>query len=155
MQKVSKVSMIILMQPDIAQAVTFYQNLGLKLMFHLKGKWAEFDMNGVKLGLCPTSAPTHEKRVGVVFEVADLHAFYEEHKETIMFIGSPQEALHGIMISLKDPGDNIFDLYQPTPEKLATFVRRVAEQPCCNQNDMCCKNTKVNSSAEGLCAKYK
>lgn len=153
MQKVSKVSMIILMQPDIAQAVTFYQNLGLKLMFHLKEKWAELDMNGVKIGLCPTSTPAHEKRVGVVFEVPNLHAFYEEHKETNMFIGSPQEALHGIMISVKDPGNNVFDLYQPTPEKLATFVRRVAGQPCCkDQTDGCCKATRVNRSAEDLCA---
>lgn len=147
MHIVSKVSMIILMQPDIAQAVTFYQKLGLKLLFHLREKWAEFDLNGVKIGLCPTGNPAPEKRVGVVFEVADLSALYEEHKDSGMFIGTPTEAIHGIMVSVKDPGNNIFDLYQPTPEKLATFVQRVAKEPCCTNKPStgCCKKEQLDT----------
>src|SRR5437868_12163577 len=122
MQTVSKIGMIILMQQDIAKAVDFYQALGLKLLFHLRDKWAEFELGGVKIGLCPTSAPAIDRRIGVVFEVVDFTTFYANHKESGIFLGEPTQALHGTMISFKDPGGNILDLYQPTPERVKDLV---------------------------------
>lgn len=147
MQKVSKVAMIILMQQDIAKAVEFYQNLGLKLLFHLRDKWAEFDLGGVKIGLCPTAAPVIERRAGAVFEVADVQAFYEEHKDSGMFLAAPTQALHGVMVSFKDPGGNIIDLYQPTPERVKELVKRVADERCCQdtQSDGCCRKNRPTS----------
>lgn len=141
MQTVSKVAMIILMQQDVAKAVVFYQNLGLKLLFHLRDKWAEFELGGVKIGLCPTSAPIIDRRVGAVLEVADVQAFYEHHKESGIFLGEPTQALHGSMVSFKDPGGNILDLYQPTPERVKELVKRVADQGCCKgpQVGGCCR----------------
>lgn len=142
MQKVSNVSMIILMQQDIAQAVTFYQHLGLRLVFHLRDKWAEFDLSGVKIGLCPTSAPVMDRRLGIVFQVADVRTFYEEHKQSGMFIAEPAEALHGIMVSFKDPGGNIMDFYQPTPERIKEFAQQTSRDGCCKGSEAptgCCK----------------
>jgi hypothetical protein len=145
MSTVSKVAMIILMQQDIAKAVAFYQTIGLKPLFHLRGKWAELDLAGVKIGLCPTGAPAMDRRTGIVFEVADLQAFYDHHKESGIFLGEPTQALHGIMVSCKDPSGNIIDLYQPTPERVKAFTKRVADGGCCKENEQaegCCrKNT--------------
>ncbi|MBS1986847.1 VOC family protein [Candidatus Dependentiae bacterium] len=131
MQTVSNVAMIILMQQDIAKGVAFYQKLGLKLLFHLRDKWAELDLGGVKIGLCPTSVDPIDRRIGVVFAVEDLQAFYQEHKDSGMFMNEPTEALHGIMVSFKDPGGNILDLYQPTPQRVKDLVKRVADEGCC------------------------
>ena len=116
---VKKVGMLILLQPDIAAAVAFYQELGLRLKFHMKEKWAEFSVGKeVKIGLCPAEKTTHSRRTGIVFEVDDLMAFYAAHKTTIEFLGEPTEAVHGIMAACKDPGNNIVELYQPTPERV-------------------------------------
>jgi len=146
MQPITKVSMIIIMQPDMQKAVDFYSSFGLKLVFHLTDRWAEFDLNGVKIGLCPTSESGVERRVGAVFEVADLHALYEERKSEGIFINEPAEALHGIMLSMKDPGGNIVDLYQPTPERIRGYAERVSKQ-----GQGCCGGTtcKKGSSGDG------
>ena len=60
----TRVNMLILMQPDLEKGVAFYQkNLGLRLIFHIKGKWAEFQFGDIKIGLAPigqeTAAPSH------------------------------------------------------------------------------------------------
>lgn len=125
---VTKVHMLILMEPDIAAAVSFYQGLGLKLVFHLKDKWAEMQLGELKLGLCPTQEPSADyvRQTGIVLQVAHLYKVYEEHRDTIHFLGEPKEAVHGIMVSFKDPGNNILDLYQPTPEKVAAIVKEAA-----------------------------
>lgn len=129
------VNMIILMQNDLSQAVAFYQEFGLPLKFHISHKWAEFDVHGVKLGLAETTQELPERRTGIVFGVDDLKAYYEMHKEVINFIGEPVEAVHGFIISFKDPGNNIVDLYQPTPEKVKAAVEKAAhdakQKGCC------------------------
>lgn len=138
--QVQKVGMIILMERDLDAAVSFYLRLGLSLKFRMKEKWAEFDISGVKLGLCPTTQDMQGRRSGIVFEIADVRQAYEELKGEMTFVGEPVEALHGIMVSIQDPGGNILDLYQPTPEKvkeLAQQVKQEDEGGCCGRKDSC------------------
>ena len=141
---IKKISMIITLQPDIEKAVEWYKNLGLRLIFHIKGKWAEFDVNGVKIGLCPTgSTELPDRHSGVVFEVADLDAVFNQLKDTVTFMNDPVQALHGIMVSIKDPGNSIIDLYQPTPEKIKEYMDKQSREGCCKgqaeQSEECCK----------------
>lgn len=128
MTHVKKVAMVIIMVPNVEQAVAFYTLFGLRLRFHLKNAWAEFSLGDVKLGICPTSKPLTETRTGIVLEVDDLYATYQALKETVIFLGEPKAALHGIMVSFRDPGGNILDLYQPTPEKVSQLVDEVVNQ---------------------------
>lgn len=121
-----KLGMVIVMQPDLAKAVEFYQKLGLKLNFHLPNRWAEFDLGCVKIGLCPTQQEQDNVRTGIVFEVMqDLLALHATLKEQgVNFVNEPVIAPHGVMVGVKDPGGNVFDLYQPTPEKMKEFVEK-------------------------------
>ena len=139
---VKRVNMLILMQPDLEAAVTFYSELGLTKKFHLKEKWAEFDVQGVSLGLCPISATDlPDRRTGIVLEVEDLRALHQELIDYIQFVGEPVEAVHGLMVSFRDPGGNILDLYQPTPEKVQDLVKETVEKEkkssssCCSQKE--------------------
>lgn len=135
------VNMFILMENDIAKAVAFYQNFGLKLNFHSSNRWAEFDINGVKMGLAQTSQELPERRTGIVLEVSDVHEFYLTHKDSgIEFLSEPVEAVHGIILSFRDPGNNILDLYQPTPEKLKAAIKKAAEEA--EKNAGCCQSPK-------------
>lgn len=143
---IKKVGMIIFMERDLAKAVEFYKDLGFKLKFHLKDKWAEFELENVKIGLCPTSEDLGLVRTGIVLEINDLKAFVEARKGSIEFFGEPHEAVHGIMISFKDPSGNVLDLYQPTPEKVKELMRKTAQE---EGNDSCCK--PGDESEEGEC----
>ena len=126
---ITKVGMIILLEHDVDAAVTFYKKIGLKQIFHIKESWAEFAVGDVKIGLCPTSQEVHDRITGLVLEVDDVRAFYEKYKDEILFTSKPIEKVHGIMASIKDPGGNIIDLYQPTPEKVQKLVKQVVENP--------------------------
>lgn len=125
-----KLGMVIFMQPDLAKAVEFYQNLGFKLNFHLPNRWAELDLGCVKLGLCPTDQVQDNIRTGIVFEVMDdlitLHAKLKE--QGVTFVNEPITAPHGVMVGVKDVGGNVFDFYQPTPEKMKEFVEKNKDQ---------------------------
>lgn len=143
---VKKVGMFILMERDLAASVEFYKSLGFKLKFHLKDKWAEFELENVKVGLCPTDEDLGLVRTGMVLEIDDLRAFYEARKSSIEFFGEPHEAVHGIMISFKDPSGNVLDLYQPTPEKVRELIKKTAQE---EGNDSCCK---PNSDESGCCS---
>ena len=62
-------------------------------------------------------------------EVADVQKSYDELKAAgIEFVREPNAAVHGIMASIKDPGKNIIDLYQPTPEKVEEMVKNIKEK---------------------------
>jgi len=137
--QIEKVGMIILMERDLDAAVSFYLRLGLSLKFRMKEKWAEFDINGVKLGLCPTSQDMQGRRSGIVLDVTDVRSIYEELKGEVTFIGEPVDALHGIMVSIQDPGGNILDLYQPTPEKVIELAKQTKKQEggCCRADKSC------------------
>jgi predicted enzyme related to lactoylglutathione lyase len=140
--QVQKVGMIILMERDLDAAISFYLRLGLSLKFRMKEKWAEFDINGVKLGLCPTAQDMQGRRSGFVLEIADVRQAYEELKGEVTFLGEPVEALHGIMVSIQDPGGNVFDLYQPTPEKVYEYAKTVKQEDegCCGKQSSCKKS---------------
>ncbi|HLB40188.1 MAG TPA: VOC family protein [Candidatus Babeliales bacterium] len=136
-----KVGMLILMQHNLDQAVEFYRQLGLELKFHLKGKWAEFQIGDVKLGLCPTEAEPFQRHTGIVLEVPDLHQFYTSRKAAGLNFpwGEPKVAPHGIMVGVEDPSGNILDLYQPTPEKVLELARQAPQTAA-----SCCKNRSAN-----------
>lgn len=121
-----KLGMIIVMQPSLADAVSFYKDvLKLPLKFHLKDKWAEFDLGCVKFGLCPIGQKQDNIRTGIVIETdQDIKGLYESHKDSITFLSEPVVAVHGVMIGFKDPGGNILDLYQPTPEKVKELAKK-------------------------------
>ncbi|MBP7854799.1 VOC family protein [Candidatus Babeliales bacterium] len=125
-----KLGMIILMQTDLKKAVEFYKKLGMVQKFYLEDKWAEFDLGCIKLGLCPTEHAQDNIRTGIVFEIfQDLIAWHKELKEQgVDFVNEPVVAAHGVMVGVKDPGGNVFDLYQPTPEKLKEFIDKQKEQ---------------------------
>ena len=124
-----KIGMIILMQPDLKKAVEFYEKLELKKNFHLEGKWAEFDLGCVKLGLCPTDIPQDNVRTGIVLEILqDLHELYKRLKaDGVEFFSEPVVAPHGIMVAFKDAGGNVIDLYQATPEIYKDFIKKQQE----------------------------
>ena len=140
-QIVKKIAMVILMQRNLAEAVEFYKKLGFKLKFHLKDKWAEFELGETKIGLCPTDEETGLIRTGIVLEVGDLKAIYENEKEWIKFFDKPHEAVHGIMISFQDPSGNVLDFYQPTPEKIEELIKKSGaevDDKCCQAEEKCC-----------------
>ncbi len=125
----TRVSMLILMQPDLEKGVAFYNKLGLRPIFHIKGKWAEFQLGDIKIGLAPISQELPLHRTGIVLEVQDLKATFESlKKEGVEFVREPVEALHGFMASFRDPGNAVIDLYQPTPEKVAQFMEQQKKQ---------------------------
>jgi len=145
MPLIKKAHMFIMLSQDklFEDTVTFYKSLGLTPKFHLKDKWAEFDLGNLLLGICPASQELPDRRTGIVLEVQDLKKIYDEHKDSMTFISEPVEAIHGIMISVKDPSGNIFDLYQPTPEKvkdLAQKIKEKEEQDCCGCESSMCKD---------------
>jgi predicted enzyme related to lactoylglutathione lyase len=156
MQAVKKVAMVIVMENNLEAAVEFYKKLGLKLIFHLKERWAEFKIGDLQIGLCPTSEKIEYNRTGIVFEIADLAAFYEAQKDALSFLDKPVEATHGVMVSLQDPSGNIIDLYQPTPEKVKDLAQKMGGQDACcgnpangeEKSDSCCRSEAAN---QGCC----
>ena len=131
-----KIGMLITIQHDIEASFEFYKNLGLMPKFHIKDRWAEFELDNTKFILCPTENELPERHTGIVLEVKDLKKLHEELlTKNITFVTEPKEAPHGIMASIKDPGNNIIDLYQPTHEKVANIVREA--QGCCGAEKEC------------------
>jgi predicted enzyme related to lactoylglutathione lyase len=140
------VYMFIIMEHDLLAAIEFYTMLGFKLKFHLKNQWAEMLADNIKIGLCYIGQELPERRSGLVVQVNDLMDFYTKYKDALPFIGEPKEKVHGIMIGLKDPGGNIIDLYQPTPEKVADLIKKAKkEDNCCDGTmDLCaCKSSQI------------
>ena len=124
-----KVGMLIVMERDIEKDIEFYQKMGFTLAFHLQGKWAELLIGDIKLGLCPTEQDLPDRHTGIILEVSDVQGAYNDFKAAgIEFVREPFQAVHGIMTSIKDPGGNVIDLYQPTPEKVEELVKKMKEQ---------------------------
>ena len=121
---ITKVGMIILMEPDMSAAILFFEKLGIKKQFELEDRWVEFSIGDVKLGLCKTPHEATEQHAGFVLEVDDLYKFYEEMKDKVTFHREPKAAQHGIMATIKDPGGNLIDLYQPTTQKFKETVEQ-------------------------------
>ena len=124
-----KVGMLILMENDLEKAIEFYQKLGFPLVFHLKEKWAELGIGDIKLGLAPTDQQLPDRHTGIILEIDDVKKAYDElSQKGVTFIREPHEAVHGIMTSIKDPGGNIMDLYQPTPEKVHEVIEGLKKE---------------------------
>lgn len=144
MNLIKRLSMVILMEHDLEAAVEFYTKLGFTPVFHLKDKWAEFDLDGIQIGLCPIEQKFDDFRTGVVFQIDDLKEFYDANNTTLTFLDKPFEAVHGIMASIKDPGGNIIDLYQPTPHKVQEFANKMAQE---GAGKGCCKKDAISAAA--------
>ncbi len=149
---ITKVGMIILLEHDVDAAVQFYKKLGLKQIFHIKDSWAEFALGDVKIGLCPTSQEPRDKVTGVVLEVDDIKAFYEKYKDEIPFKSEPIEKVHGLMASIQDPGGNLIDLYQPTPEKVQKLVKQVVEKEKAEKGKSSCNPANCRCKKDKACA---
>jgi predicted enzyme related to lactoylglutathione lyase len=143
---VSQVYMVVLMQKDLEVAVKFYEKLGLKLNFNLENKWAEFNLNGVMVGLCPSPEVEKGRYTGIVFKTDDVQKMYEALKaDAVEFVAEPSIATHGVMASFLDPSGNRLDLYQPTHEKVREVLEK--EGKFCGPDagckkadgDACCK----------------
>lgn len=142
MAHITSVYMVVLMQPDMQKAHTFYKNLGLQEKTVVPGKWIEFDVNGVTVALCPVQDTVQRGYSGFVLQTDDIYAMHKKLSDDgIQWIVAPTVATHGIMASFVDVGGNQIDLYQPTHEK----VREVLQKKTCKKEDKCCKKKAVPS----------
>jgi len=157
---IKKVHMFIMMAQDslFEDAVSFYKEIGLQPKFHLKDKWAEFQVGNMLIGVCPASQELPDRRTGIVMEVEDLKTIYDKQKDSITFLSEPVEAIHGIMASVKDPSGNIFDLYQPTPDKVRDLAQKIKEEECehcesgsCQENCTTTCTSTCQSECEESC----
>lgn len=135
---VKKINMVILMQTDLDAAVNFYKNLGFKQVFYSKGNWAEFTVGGMKVGLCPSEEEPLFGHTGIVLEVDDLETIYKDNQGIIEFVDKPYEADHGMLVSFKDPGGNVLDLYEPAADQAG----------CCSEQDDCCQGDEDQDCEE-------
>ena len=150
MNHLKSVCMIIFFEPDLEEAIAFYTKIGLTKIFHIKNRWAELQLGGIKIGLCPAPNLSPNRSTGVVFEVDNVKALYDQYKHEWHFLGEPKQALHGIMVSLKAPGGNIIDLYEPTPQKLKDVLAYVAAHEGDKEGSNNCQST---TQAEECCKK--
>jgi predicted enzyme related to lactoylglutathione lyase len=135
-----KIGMIIIMVPNVDEAVEFYKKIGFPIHFHLKDQWAELGAGNARIGICPGSGDFPERHTGVVFETNDVQSCYNAMKEQgVTFLKDPFTAVHGVMASFKDTGNNIFDLYQPTPEKVHEVAEKVKNEggSCADKSSSC------------------
>ena len=146
MNSVKKVAMIIIMQNDLETGIDFYKKLGLTLVFQVKDSWAEFKLNDLSIGLCPTTEKLDYHRTNIVLAIDDLPAFYEAHKDSLSFLDKPVQASHGFIASIKDPSGNIVDLYQATEQKTKGCGDACACDSQMPENSGCCKQPDNQTS---------
>ncbi len=133
------VSMLSLTQHDLAAAVEFYKTLGLPMTFYVEQKWAEFDIQGIRLFLYYIDEQLPERYTGIALQVNDLLAFYESLKDKgIDFISTPTQVDYAIVASIKDPGNNIIGLVQPTVDRVQELLKK--KQQNNEGNDDCCQS---------------
>src|SRR3990167_5546632 len=132
---ISRVYMVMVLQDDLEKGVTFYRDtLELPCLFYIQKEWAEFELEGLKLGLCQktdTSGPMH---TGIVLEVKDLKTTLTALKERgIEPVQNPVVANHGIIATIADPSGNLIDLYQPEHAAIRQQLERL-KQGCCKSS---------------------
>jgi predicted enzyme related to lactoylglutathione lyase len=144
MTHLRRLAMVILMETDIEKAVAFYEAMGAQKKCLFPKSWAELTLDELTLALCHTESDQGQRRTGLVFAVDDLLAFYAKYKDTVQFLEEPVIKLHGIMVSVQDPGGNIIELYQATPEKVREFMETNIDSGCCKKEgidvDNCCRS---------------
>lgn len=152
-QGVTGVYMVIVMQEDLQKGVEFYTQLGLKMVFHIPGKWCEMEAGGIRVGLCPAESIEKGRHSGLVFQVEDVKVSYDFLKAAgVTFLNEPVTATHGIMVSCSDPSGNVFDLYQPTHDNMKKVLQEAGKMcgDSCgfDASRGCCKKP---SSTNGCC----
>jgi predicted enzyme related to lactoylglutathione lyase len=126
--------MVVLMQENLEAALAFYQTLGLRKIFYIPEKWAELEIQGVRIGLCPTAKVEKGNHTGIVFEVHDMQTVHDQLlAQGAEFATAPVTATHGIMASCFDPSGNKIDLYQPTHHKVKEVLDEAQKGGCCTQ----------------------
>ena len=145
MTHLRRLAMVILMETDIEKAVMFYEAIGAHKKCLFPKSWAELMLDGLTIALCHTDSDQGQRRTGLVFAVDDLMKFYAKHKDTVQFLEEPVVKIHGIMVSMQDPGGNIIELYQATPEKVREFMETSKGSGCCKEeegvgSDNCCRS---------------
>lgn len=148
---VQSLYMVVLMQEDLQQGIEFYERLGLQKLFYLPEKWAEFGIQGVRIGLCPAPEVEKGRHTGIVFQVHDMQTIYEQLTAYgVEFATAPITATHGLMASCYDPSGNKIDLYQPTHHKVKEVLDAVEKREksaenknddnggCCQKKEACC-----------------
>jgi predicted enzyme related to lactoylglutathione lyase len=113
-----RVSMVSLMHNKLDDAIAFYSQFSLPLTFQIPGKMAEFDLHGIKLFLYQVDEELSDRYIGLVLHVDDVAKFYETFKDKITFVTPPTDLEYAYMARIKDPGNNIIGLVQPTPERV-------------------------------------
>ena len=136
-----KLGMVILLVNDLEKARNFYKKIGCTEKFSLKNHWSEMTLGDIKIGLCPTESTGDLYRTGLVLETNNLEAIHKDwEKNGVEFLNEPKTAIHGIMVSFKDPSGNILDLYEPTPEKVIEMTNKIKEsESCCGNKENCSK----------------
>lgn len=131
--------MLSLTQHNLKEAVEFYTKLGLTMTFNVEQKWAEFDIQGIRLFLYFMEEELPERYTGIALQVEDLMAFYNEMKgKGIEFISEPSHVDYAIVASIKDPGNNIIGIVQPTPERIKEMLDQKKQSENTSDQDDCC-----------------
>ncbi|OQA35814.1 MAG: Glyoxalase-like domain protein [Candidatus Dependentiae bacterium ADurb.Bin331] len=133
-----RVSMVSLMHNNLQAGIDFYKQLELPVTFQVPGKWAEFDLQGVKLFLYQVDEELPDHYSGLVLHVDDVHKFYDAFKDRITFVTPPTDLEYAYIARIKDPGNNIIGLVQPTPERVREKMSAQQEM----QESDCCKDGK-------------
>lgn len=120
-------AIIILLQNDLEKAISFYTKLGFQMQFHLPNQWAEMSLDTLRIGLAVTQEALSAHRTGIVLEVADVRAWCEQLAQQGINCFEPVDGMHGIMSGMQDPGGNIIDVYQPTPERIKEALDKKKE----------------------------
>jgi predicted enzyme related to lactoylglutathione lyase len=150
-QKVSQIYMAVLQQSNLAAGIKFYEKLGLKLLFQQEGKWAEFGLGQVIIGLAASEVIEKGRYTGLVLKVADLKALAAELRDDgVEFVVEPQVATHGVMASFLDPSGNRIDLYEPTHQKVREVLEKEGKMCSDSGSD---KDDACGDKPKGGCCK--
>ena len=104
-----KIHTLVLPQKDLAKAVAFYELLGGYCAFYQEHVWAEFELEGIKLALCPTTTLL-ERYSGIVFYITDFTTVNNRLLEAGYVLSVPTETVNGKVVMVTDPGGNRIEL---------------------------------------------
>lgn len=121
-----KIDTIVLLQKDLAKAIAFYELLGGYCTFYQEQVWAEFDLAGIKLALCPTDQLL-ERYSGLVFYISDFQTVSQSLLKLGYLLSDPTETINGTVVMVTDPGGNKIELISGKNGQSCSTERR-----CCS-----------------------
>ncbi|NBP00603.1 MAG: hypothetical protein EBU90_10845 [Proteobacteria bacterium] len=121
-----KIHTLVLLQKDLAKAVEFYELLGGYCAFYQENVWAEFEIEQVKLALCPTDQIL-DRYSGLVFYIADFKTVSESLLKAGYLLSAPTETINGAVVMVTDPGGNKIELISGKDGQSCSTERR-----CCS-----------------------